>query len=343
MHRGKGGIVGTADTWAERAPPAPGDAAREIEGAPRPQVHRPGDSGGAEELLPAEPRISIVIPCYNAARTLELQLAALARQIWAGWWEVLIVDNGSTDGTIAAAQDCVRRLGLARVRMLSARARRGAAHARNAGAAAAEGDVLAFVDADDEVGEGWLAAVAAGARRHPLFANRLEYERLNAPDAPRMRGYPQVDGLQRYIYPRFLPHAAGAGLVVHRSVHERLGGFDESLWMLEDTDYCWRAQLAGVPLVFVPEAVMHYRLRASVAAGCRQARLWARYNVMLYKRYRAHGMRRLRVADGATVWWRLLRRSPELFDRGLRARWLWDANWALGRLYGSIRYRTVGF
>ena len=67
------------------------------------------------------------------------------------------------------------------------------------------------------------------------------------------RGNFQRDGLIPYTYPPFLPHAGGSSLGVKRALHEAIGGFDEDLPALEDTDYCWRIQLAGTPLVLVPE------------------------------------------------------------------------------------------
>ncbi|QKT02677.1 glycosyltransferase [Ectothiorhodospiraceae bacterium 2226] len=284
-------------------------------------------------------RISVIIPCLNAADTIGVQLEALARQTWAGWWELIAVDNGSHDGTAERVAREARRLGLSRCRVVTAATRRGAAHARNAGSRWAQGNVLAFVDADDEMGPGWLEAVASALQTQEIVASRLEYTRLNDRRSMAMRGKPQEQGLQHFSRPRFLPHAAGAGLAVRRELHERLGGFDEDLPLLEDTDYCWRAQLAGATLGYAPDAVMHYRLRADVRGACRQARQWAQYNVELYRRYRDRGMGTMPWRKGLREWWRLVRRSPEVLDPELRGRWLWNVNWAWGRLWGSLRRR----
>src|SRR3954466_4740554 len=107
---------------------------------------------------PSTPRkLSVVIPCLNAASTLGVQLAALTHQSWPGGWEVIVADNGSTDGSreiVEGYRDPLPGLGVG-----DAGGRRGQAHARNLGATAATGDALLFCDADDEVAPGWMEAL----------------------------------------------------------------------------------------------------------------------------------------------------------------------------------------
>src|SRR5688500_9296124 len=99
-------------------------------------------------------RASVVVPVRDGAATIGEQLAALAQQDFPGSWEVVVADNGSRDGTADVVRSFRDRLpGL---RLVDASARPGASHARNAGAAAATGEVLAFCDADDVVDPGWL-------------------------------------------------------------------------------------------------------------------------------------------------------------------------------------------
>ncbi|HEX2804591.1 MAG TPA: glycosyltransferase family 2 protein, partial [Kineosporiaceae bacterium] len=100
------------------------------------------------------PRLSVVIACLNAQDVLGVQLAALAGQECPVPWELLLCDNGSTDGTVALAESWADRLPL---RVIDASGVRGSGPARNAGAEAARGEWLGFCDADDEVGSGWLA------------------------------------------------------------------------------------------------------------------------------------------------------------------------------------------
>jgi glycosyltransferase involved in cell wall biosynthesis len=281
---------------------------------------------------------SVVVPCRDAAALLPRQMAALAAQRWAGSWEVVVADNGSRDGSAEVARAFADRLPALAV--IDASARQGPAHARNAGAAAARGERLLFCDADDEVGEGWLAALAAALDEHALVCSRFETARLNPPWAA--REHAQAHGPSRYDYPPFLPHAGGSGLGLRRELFTALGGFDESLSALEDTDLCWRAQLAGTPLAWVREAVVHVRLRADLAGTFRQHLLYGRYNVLAYRRYRARGMPRLPLSAGLLRWGKLAATAPRLLaGRPARHEWVGQLGWRLGRLAGCFAYRAL--
>lgn len=286
-------------------------------------------------------RLSVIVPCLNAEDTIGEQLTALAAQDWSEPWEVIVADNGSTDGTL----DVVRRFEgrVANLRTVNASGKKGSAHARNAGAEAARGEWLAFVDADDVAGEGWVAAIGKAVAEHDFVASRFVTAAGGGQQQfPSMRRTPQQDGLQQYDYPQYLPHSAGSGLGVKASVHRAVGGFDETFLRLQDTDYCWRIQLSGIPLHFAPDALIHYRLRGSSRDALRQAFLWGEYNVRLYARYRAHGMPRLTLKDGAKRWIALAKKAPWLADRERRERWLWQFSWRMGRVLGSIKYRLLG-
>ena len=116
--------------------------------------------------------VSVVIPAYNAAATLAEQLEALAAQQYEDDWEVVIADNGSTDGTA----DLARRY-RPRFKALSARRRRAAARALLP--AQRRGDsrprrAAAYCDADDVVAPGWLQAMADAARHYDLIGGWLD-------------------------------------------------------------------------------------------------------------------------------------------------------------------------
>ncbi len=287
------------------------------------------------------PFLSVIIPAYNAATTLAEQLEALKGQVYEGEWELIVVDNGSTDNTADLVREYQQQM--PHVSLICAMERKGAAYARNVGVSVAKGDWLVFVDADDEVAPGWLAAMARALCKCDFVAGRLEGEKLNGPEMLKMRQCPQQDGLQKYKYPPYLPHAAGTSLGVKRSLHEAIGGFNESMLLLHDTDYCWRIQLTGTELHFVPEALIHYRLRDSLAGMYRQAYLWGEYNVVLYKKYRPLGMPRLSWKRGVKAWIKLAWRLPELFHPIKRGRWLRNFAWRAGRLRGCIKYQVLAF
>lgn len=284
--------------------------------------------------------LSVVIPCRGEPDLLAEQLAALAEQeVPDDPWEVVVADNGS-GGALAPVIDRFRDR-VPGLRLVDAAQRPGAAHARNVGAAAAHGERLAFVDADDVVAADWVRGMQRALARDRFVASRHDRDRLNPPSL-RSRSVAQVTGVQTYRYPPFLPHAGGCGLGVHRDVHEAVGGFDEDMRLLEDTDYCWRVQLAGVPLAFAPEALVHVRLRSSGVATFRQGYGYGRYNVLLYKRYLDRGMPRLRWTSGVRALLRLLLRANRLFSSAERYRYLYSLGFRLGRIGGSLRYHVWG-
>lgn len=283
-------------------------------------------------------KLSVIIPCYNEAGTISGQLEALTTQQWYAPWEIIISDNGSTDETVAIAEQYQEKL--PNLRIVDSSSRQGAAHARNVGASVAAGEALAFCDADDEVAAGWVSAMGEALSKHDFVAGKREYAKLNEPWTLAYRPLTQVDKLLT-SYPAYLPHASSSNLGIKRSIHEAVGGFDEAMLKVQDTDYCWRVQLAGTKLHFVPEAAIHYRLRDRVGAIYHQARLAGEYNVYLYKKYAALGMPKLSWKVGLKAWWRLLKHSPQIFSQQNRTKWLANFARRWGRLQGCIKYQVL--
>lgn len=281
--------------------------------------------------------VSVVLACRDAERHLDRQLEALARQRCELPWELVVSDNGSTDGTLVLVERYRDRL--PRLVVVDSSARRGPAAARNEGVLAASGSVLLFCDADDEVAPGWLAAMARALGEHGLVAARLEHDRLNEPWTVRARnlqpGLLQTD-------PPFLPYTFCAALGVRRDVHEALGGFDETyLDGGEDRDFCYRAQLSGLPLVLVPDAVVHYRHRRGALAMYRQARGYAHGQVRLYGAYRHLGLGRPPVPQALVSWLVTpVKLVPALRSRESLALWMARLGWRVGRLQASVRHRV---
>jgi hypothetical protein len=236
----------------------------------------------------ADVELTVVIAAYDAEATLAEQLDALAAQRVPFAWEVVVADNGSTDGTAALARSYAGRL---RLRVVDASATPGAGAARNVGVSVAHAPLVAFCDADDVVGDGWLLAMRTALRDHAFVAGRFEGGRLNSPTALRSRTLPQQHGLQESQH---LPglRAAGAGnMGIRADVFRAVGGFDPHCLYLEDTDLCWRVQLAGVPLTWAPDAVLHVRLRGDLRSAARQGFHYGTGERWLSRRYRDQAQR----------------------------------------------------
>jgi len=124
---------------------------------------------------------------------------------------------------------------------------------------------------------------------------------------------------------------------VQRWVHEAVGGFDESIRYHEDTDYCWKIQLAGIALGFAPDALVHVRNRQNTADRFHQARVWAASQVHLYKKYRRAGMPRAPVAEALREWIAVPGRLIDVVrGRASREHLYWRLGTRLGRLQGSL-------
>jgi glycosyltransferase involved in cell wall biosynthesis len=285
--------------------------------------------------------ISVVVPVYNAAGIVAQQLDALAHQTYLGAWELVVADNGSTDGSVALVEGWRDRL--PHLRVVDASTRRGAAAARNLGARAAGGDALAFCDADDVVAPGWLAALAGALEGHDFVAGRCDHETLN-PGAT-ANWHARSFEVELPVTMNFLPYASSANMAVSRTAFLELDGFDEAFTRLgaagEDIDLSWRLQLNGHDLHFEPDALVHYRHRHDLREVWRQNLLYGKADVLLYKRYRAHGLRPRPLRQAVRGFRGLLVRAPELARRGSRGLWLRDAGHRVGRMEGSIQERTL--
>ena len=271
--------------------------------------------------------ISVVLPVRNGLPWLDEQLEALVAQKCDEPWEVVVADNGSSDGSVAAARSWADRCGA--VRVVDASAPVGPSAARNIGVTSARGDLLAFCDADDIVQAGWLSALVVGLTDADVVAGTFDMASLNGSDDdddPTPAATSQLG---------FLPAGLAANLGVRRGALESVGGFDETMHVGEDVDLCWRLQLDGFRFAVAPEAVVAKRERPGLGPLFRRALAYGRSGPTLYRRYRARGARR-DLAGSAKSWGWLVVTLPRLGRADLRRRWVRAAGVRLGRLVGSV-------
>ncbi|MBW4481710.1 MAG: glycosyltransferase [Tildeniella torsiva UHER 1998/13D] len=229
--------------------------------------------------------LSVIIPAYNAESTLSAQLDALVQQEFSGPWEIVVGDNGSTDGTLAIIRRYQQTM--PQLKVVDASAQRGAAHARNMACAQAQGDALLFCDADDVVTSGWVAAMATALETHDLVCGRREMTQLNDRNEF-SAALTSIEGTGKLYHP-FRPFGAASNLAVKRVHHEAVGGFDGQLLALQDIDYCWRIQALGVELHEVKDAVVNFRFRGDVRSNFRRLKKFGYYSARLYRKHWAYG------------------------------------------------------
>ncbi|HEY1360358.1 MAG TPA: glycosyltransferase [Thermoleophilaceae bacterium] len=287
--------------------------------------------------------VSVVLAVRNHAGPLTDQLAALAAQDYEADWELVVADNGSTDGSRAVAHDFFEGGGV-QGRIVDVSARRGAGAARNGGAAAALGDLLAFCDADNVARPGWLRGLAEAAPDADLMVGASLLDRLNSPDHAAWMGNPAGD--RAPVGLGFMPFANAGNCAYWADAFEALGGFDLEFEGGEDMDLSWRAQLAGYRLAFAPGAEMDRRCRDRLGALTRQHWSWGRASGRLIRSYRIRGMDHGARAEAGYVSGGLRRLPRAALSRADRGRWLAQAALASGRWFelvsSGLRSRASG-
>lgn len=281
--------------------------------------------------------LSVIVCVRNGAARMHRQLDALVAQVWSEPWELLVVDNGSTDDTAAVAERYAATH--AGVRLVSAPERRGLSHARNVGVAAAQGRSVAFCDDDDEVAPGWVAAMGAALADHEVVACRMEYARLSDPAALVGRTAYQSEGIEQLFGYPIVNGVSGW----RRSRWQALGGNDEAMdFSGEDQDMALRAHLdAGLVPYFCGDAVYHCQRRQGVGPTFRQARRYGQAQALLYRRYgRGRPGARPPLALAVKQALRLLITVRDLRDPRTSTLWAWRAGLRVGRLSGCARFRT---
>lgn len=232
---------------------------------------------------PVSPDISFIIPVRNDRRRLERCIQSIqANDSSAVSLEVIVIDNGSTDGSAESAE----RLGAKVIR----RGAGSVAELRNLGAERAGGDILAFVDADHEIAPAWARAAQESLRTPDVAAaGALCHAPSDGTWVQRaygwLRGVPQGRTDAEWL---------GSGnLAIRRAVFRSLGGFDTTLMTCEDVDLCNRIRSAGFRIISDSELVnVHYGDPAALSELFR-GELW-------------RGQDNLRVSVRGPMSWRAL-------------------------------------
>jgi O-antigen biosynthesis protein len=229
--------------------------------------------------LPRFPRVSVVVCAYNAERTMEDCLASLEHLNYPDY-EVIVVNDGSKDRTLEIAE----RFGYCRI---ISQPNKGLSVARNVGAEAANGEIVAYTDSDCVADPDWLAYLVAKMESADLVAcggpNFPPPENSLVPAAVAVSpGGPTHVLLSDDV----AEHIAGCNMAFRRDVLLNLGGFDPVYRAAgDDVDICWRLQDAGHTIGFSPAAVVWHFRRNTVAAYIGQQRGYGKAEALVYSKH----------------------------------------------------------
>jgi GT2 family glycosyltransferase len=228
-----------------------------------------------EVPLARTPRVSVVVATYNGGRTLRETLESLGKLRYPDY-EVVVVDDGSTDDSAAIAREFLRPGGEGNgsVRLVQ-QENRGLSNARNTGIQAATGEIVAFCDSDVAVNRRWLYHLVAA-----LLSGGPGTEGVGGPNLP-----PPGDGwvaaavsaspgtATHVLMGDEAEHVPGCNMAFWKSALVALGGFDPRFRAAgDDVDICWRIQNAGGRLAFAPSAIVWHHRRDSARGYLRQQR-----------------------------------------------------------------------
>jgi glycosyltransferase involved in cell wall biosynthesis len=261
----------------------------------------------AEIPFPADlhwPLISVVVCSFNGSRTIGECLEAIGNIRYPAF-EVIVVDDGSTDDTaaIAAQYDAT----------LIRTPNHGLSHARNVGWQAASGEIIAYIDDDAYPDPDWLTYIAGTFRNGsyggvggpnilPPHDGSIAACVANSPGGPRHVLLTDTEA----------EHIPGCNMALVRTALEAIGGFDERFRVAgDDVDICWRLQERGWQLGFSPSAQVWHHRRNSVRAYLRQQKGYGEAEALLEKKW------------------------PQKYNSAGHLSWL-------GRVYGLGPTRTLG-
>ncbi len=292
--------------------------------------------------------ISIIIPVYNSSRTLSRCLQSVFQQECTLPYEVIVIDNNSTDNS--------REIATQYPVILQEEKKRGASPARNKGIKTAQGEIIVFLDSDCYAEKNWLQNLVeplqqttdigtCGGNLLPAPPQNIleEYSSFR-----RILSQERVYKNERFSPPFFLT----ANLAVRHSILEDIQGFDEELVICEDADLCWRIQKKGWKLYYQKSAVVYHYHRTGFTSFLKQTFSYGYGYTLLFKKYRSewNSLAALDIRPYLSIPaaflrlpWTLLTGQGKiskiypLFDI------MSSAGFISGKIYGSIKCKVLSF
>lgn len=226
---------------------------------------------------PGRPSFSVIVCAHNGEQTLRQCLQGLHTLDYPSY-EIIVVDDGSTDATAAIANEFG-------VRVIQT-PNRGLSSARNTGMEAASNEIVAYLDCDASPDPDWLTYLA------DTFSS-TSHAAVGGPNIPPPNGF-ITDCVARspggpihvLLSDREAEHIPGCNMAIRRSALQAIGGFDEQFRIAaDDVDLCWRLQDRGLTLGFNPAAMVWHYCRPSIRTYLRQQKNYGRAEALLERKW----------------------------------------------------------
>lgn len=298
---------------------------------------------------PNFPSVTIVVPVYNGEENIENCIKSLLNQKYPKEnLEIIIVDNNSTDNTA----EIIKRYP---VKYL-AEIKQGVCYARNRGLKEATGDLLAYTDSDCIADENWIAMLASNFKSSSIGGVGGHLASVESDNL-----------IEKYIAHREIltqekmfqdkpfspPFFITANVMYRTEALKKIGGFDNFFTISgEDADLAWRVVDEGYSLLLEEKAIVYHKHRANLKKFCKQMFGYGIGSAAIFKKYRHR--------FGATLWFdymayiniiKSLYHLPKyyFFKNDSLSRYVFlidiinNLSFITGKIYGSIKYKTIVF
>lgn len=200
-----------------------------------------------------KPELSVVIPAFNEEKNIAASLTALVHQTTRRLFEVIIVDNESSDATRAIAEQFKKKLNLT----IIVQKQLGRGGARRTGFEKAAGDIVLSTDADSVVHDDWIETIMRTFDKHPDAVAVTGPCEINDLSPIRNMLMNVLQPLTMHVYRLLFGHywLSGFNFAIKKSAYDKSGGFDPQLQALEDVDLSFKVSAVG-KIVYMPVPVI---------------------------------------------------------------------------------------
>lgn len=236
-------------------------------------------------------RVSVVVPVYNAKRTIERCLVSLINQNFNDY-EIIIVDNGSNDGSFGLIEESIRAHPEEKIKLIREE-KKGPSEARNRGIKDASGDIVAFTDSDCVADRDWLRDIV----------NAFDKEEIGAV-AGNIRGYKSSNLIEKFLslytlrgleksqtfkeYTLVKGGFSTTNLFFRQEILRKAGGFDKSMRWGEDHDMCARIYKMGYKIRYITQGVIYHLHRSTLGSLIKQSFGFGKAHAMLLHKWGKH-------------------------------------------------------